>query len=75
MADVKVSRMYEVGENILHHLIDGDTELTYAQLGCALALVKLSSPEEVTQDDEIKFVQDIMDWVSIYWGEGPGRKN
>lgn len=48
--------------------------LGYGILACALTISKLSNPgEELSQLEEIKFIQDLSEWVATYWGEGLGK--
>lgn len=41
-----------------------------AIVGTALALGRLTSSEDRTQDEEIKFVEDTLGWCKAYWHQG-----
>ena len=71
-ADAKKVEM--VGEAILRHLAERQTEVLYAMLGCCYSLARLSSKfEEISSEQEEKFIQDITQWIEAYWGEGPNK--
>ena len=52
----------------------GEETFEYGMAGCALAIGRLSKAGEpnLLPDEEIKFVQDMLDWVAAYWGAGEG---
>lgn len=45
-----------------------DVKVGDAVMGTSLALARLISPDQLKPEVEIKFVQDILDWSSVYLG-------
>jgi hypothetical protein len=70
---VPMSRVEEVGEDILTYLAEKEVPVGFAQLGCALVIGRLSCPETdlPTQEQERDFVEHLTEWVNLYWGAGP----
>ena len=67
-----MAQIEQVGEDILSYLAEKGTSAGMAQLGAAYMLGRLSCPSTdlPTDEQERKFVEDIMEWVGVYWGAG-----
>ena len=65
-----------ISNSILELLMEANVPAGYGILGCALSLARLTQPtKRMEQNEEIEFVQDIMDWISAYGGAGKERMN
>lgn len=69
---VPMSRVEEVAESLLQFMAEKEEKVAYAQLGAALVLCRLSNPGQTlpSPEQEAKFVEDVMEWVGVYWGAG-----
>ena len=68
---VPMGRVEEVCNDLLAHLEQKGEKVAYAQLGAALVICRLSSPDGLpSPEQEVKFIEDMMSWVNMYWGEG-----
>lgn len=73
---VPLQRIRDLGKVILAALIDegADEEVTFGLLAMALVIGRVTFPtnaSEMTEDQEVKFMQDTMDWALTYWGDKP----
>ena len=60
-----------VSDSVLELLMESNTPAGYGILGCALTIGRLLKPtEKQSHQDEIEFVQDLMDWVGAYGSKG-----
>ena len=67
---VSFAKTEEVAETVVGALASANVPLGYGILGCALAILRLSlSKDSLSAEEEIKFVQDLTDWVGAYWDE------
>jgi len=69
--DLKVSfdKTHILAGKLLETLEREKAQVSYGMLACALVLGKLSNyPERLTEEEEMKFVQDTMDFTRAYWG-------
>lgn len=70
MIQASYGHTHQLSGKITDTLINLSTPIGYGILACALTICRLSQP---TQDmgavREIKFVQDLTDWLEAYWGD------
>lgn len=64
-------KVHDLAQTILGALQEQDTTIGYGRLACALALGRLATVGDVLDDDtEIKFIEDVSEWVGMYFGAG-----
>jgi len=52
---------------------EGDIPVGYALLGCAVTMARLLNPTtRLTDEEEIKFAEDVMAFGGSYWGSEKG---
>ena len=67
---------HDVSTKLMGVLADSRTSVGYGMLGCALTLGRLSRLEnQMDQDEEIQFIQDLTQFIGAYWGEGNATLN
>lgn len=69
---VPMSRVEEIGEDIITHLAEQEVPVGFAQLGCALVIARLSAQGEdlPSPEQERDFVENLTEWVNLYWAQG-----
>lgn len=67
---VSFNTTHKYSVEILRHLEARQATEGYAILACLLTIGRLASPDELDEEGEVAFIQDAMDFVGAYWGEG-----
>lgn len=66
---VSYPKTHSLAQTVLGSL--GDEPIGYSILACALAIGRMSNPERrLSKEEEMKFIQSIMEFVEAYWVEG-----
>lgn len=68
--DGRIEASYERTHDIAMAMMEAvrDETLGYAILGCGLALARLHNPErELRREEEEAFIQDLNEFVGLYW--------
>lgn len=61
---------HDLSVRLLSTLQSVHAPISYSMLACALTLGRLANMggKDLGEEEEIKFVQDTMDWTRAYWG-------
>lgn len=63
-------RTHELAGVVVNALAENDAELGYSVLACALAIGRMyTTDQHMSDEEEVKFIEDLTDWVSAYFGE------
>lgn len=64
-------KTHNISTKLLGMLADSQVSVGYGMLGCALTLGRLARLEDqMEQDEEIQFIQDLTQFIGAYWGDG-----
>lgn len=69
---VPLNTTRELSSVILDALASVDVTQGDSICACALTLGRLLAPHKLDQEDEIKVVQDVVDWIGLYWASREG---
>lgn len=62
--------IHELSLRVLQSLEDAQVEVPKAVLGLALSMGRVMSPDILSDADEVKFLQAIIEWGSTYFAPG-----
>lgn len=60
----------ESSNHILEHLSDQGVMTGYGLMGCVLTIGRLAADRPLSPEEEVKFMQAAMEFVSVYWSGG-----
>ena len=63
-------KTHEISMLLLETMERKQISRAYGMLGCALSLGRLSSDHELDDEEEVRFIEDIMHYIGAYWPEG-----
>lgn len=67
---------HDISSKLLGVLADSKVSVGYGMLGCALTLGRLARLEDqMKQEEEIQFIQDLTQFIGAYWGDGNDTLN
>lgn len=70
---VDMDKVEAVRSLLLDTMADKGINTGYGMLGCLLTVGGLSAENGLSDDESAKFIQDAMNWISLYWaGQGKG---
>ena len=59
---------------LLETMAAKDVPVGYGLLACGLTICRLMNPQEkLSEEEEIKFTEELMNWVTAYHGAGKGK--
>jgi len=62
----------ELSSEIFDALAEKDATQGDSICACALTLGRLMAPHKLTLEEEVKCVQDMVEWVGTYWASKGG---
>ena len=61
---------------VLKTLAESETSIGYGMLACALTICRLlNTGEELDDNEEIKFIEALMEWAGAYFPNDKGKGN
>jgi hypothetical protein len=61
--------VHEVSVGLINALMEHEVSPELAIAGLALSLGRFMSPQVLEADNEVSFVQDLSEWISMYFME------
>jgi len=72
IASVPLPAIRELSSEIFDALAEVDATQGDSICACALTLGRLMAPHKLSNEDEVKVVQDTVEWMGTYWANKSG---
>lgn len=70
LVTVNMGEVSVVSGDLLNFLAGQKIETGVAAAATALSLVRIMGPMDMDEDAEIHFIENLMQWISLYFHEG-----
>lgn len=57
----------DLAQTVMKALIDDEALYGESVCACAVVMGRLMAPREINSEEEMKFMQDIIEWAGLYW--------
>lgn len=69
-ASFSFDKTHDLANQIVQDMAEANVEVGYCALACALVIARIFSVEKNLSDEqEVKFIEDLTDWVGAYFGD------
>jgi hypothetical protein len=70
LVTVNMEEVHKTSLDILELLEEDDVELKLGLVAIALTFGRVASPKVLTQEEEVKFLENILEYIGLYFVEG-----
>lgn len=67
---IEVAKVRGICNQILLNLSNQDIDVGTGAGGCGMVIGRLMSPHRMSGEEEMAFLQSLLEWVGCYWPDG-----